>query len=331
MRNLCAALVISLATMPQAKADVRSAVEEVVLPSYQKFAKSAEKLADKSQPTCDIQALRPDYQTAYDDWLAIGFLHIGPSEEAGRSLAIHFWPDPKGLGAKAQRALLLGDAAILSAESFAKQSVAARGLPALERLLYPEAGTLDADGNDPCPLLRATTRDMARLANEIATAWEGDQGFAALLLSAGMEGNSRYLTEREARQALFTQLMSGLEFTADQRLGRPLGTFDRPRPERAEAKASQRSQRNVAVSLRALRAYADALEPEAKQTLAAFDRAISLAEALDDPIFGGVSEPEKRLKIEILQQSVKAVQAVALSEMAAKLQVDLGFNSQDGD
>jgi predicted lipoprotein len=84
-----------------------------------------------------------------------------------RGLAIHFWPDPKGLGWKAQRALLTGDPAALQPEAFAQQSIAARGLPALERLLYP-AEALPAD---PCTLILATADDMARVATELDQGW----------------------------------------------------------------------------------------------------------------------------------------------------------------
>ena len=95
--------------------------------------------------------------------MAVAHLSLGPAEEDGRGLAILFWPDPKALGWKAQRALLTGDPAALQPDAFAQQSVAARGLPALERLLYP-AEALPAD---PCPLILATADDMARTGREL--------------------------------------------------------------------------------------------------------------------------------------------------------------------
>lgn len=306
-----------------ATADVASVVQDHILSGHARFAQSAGSLRDISEKTCDASILQPEFHATYDAWMAISHLHFGPAETQGRGLAIAFWPDPKGLGQKAQLRLLTGDPAALTPSAFAQQSVAARGLAGLERLLYP-AETLPAD---PCPLIRATATNLADMADALATDWGP---FAELLLHPGAEGNIRYLTEDEVKQALFTQLGAGLEFIADQRLGRPLGTFDKPRPERAEARASARSLRNVALELAALRQMAGLLVT-APRTDAAFARAEALAADLDDPTLAGVAEPAGRLKVEILQQAVRAIHATAVQEMGAALGVDMGFNSQDGD
>jgi predicted lipoprotein len=317
MRILLAALLL---TTPAA-ADTAQVVNDHIRTGYQQFAESAAALA--AIESCDVEALRPAFRDAFDAWLAIAHLHLGPSEDEGRSLAIQFWPDPKGLGAKAQRALLTGDPAALTPDFMAQQSVAARGLAGLERLLYP-ADPLPAD---PCPLIQATADDMARLASELSAGWGP---FGDLLLTAGDPGNPRFLTEDEAKQALFTQLATGLDYVADRRIGRPLGTFDKPQPNLAEARASARSLRNVALSLQALRDLAQMLT-DGPKTLAAFDHALDLAAKLDDPTFETVADPQSRLKVEILQQAVRAIRDAALAEIGPALGVTLGFNSQDGD
>ena len=317
-------LATPLSTEP-AQADVAGALRDHILPGYAGFADATAALAGAAEGSCDPAVLRPAWNDAFDAWMAVSHLHLGPVEEGGRGLAIAFWPDPKGLGWKHQQALMTGDPAVLEPESFADQSVAARGFFALERLLYP-AADLPAD---PCPLIRATTADLARIAAEVQAGWQ--DGFADVLLTAGAEGNTTYLTGGEARQALFTQLATALEFDADQRLGRPLGTFDRPRPERAEAVASGRSLRNLVLSLQALRGFTLALSPDLPKSTAAFDRAIAQAEALDDPVFAGVADPSGHLKVEILQQSIRSLRQVVLAELGGQLGVTVGFNSADGD
>lgn len=321
MRQLC--LIAFLAT--PALADFPETVRNHILPGYAAFADASRALADETQQTCDAEALKPGFNAAFDAWLGIQHIALGPVEARGDSLAIEFWPDPKALGARQQRALLAGGLTALTPEAMAEQSVAVRGFPALERLLYP-AEPLPAD---PCPLIRATAADLARMAAEVQAGWL--DGFAATMLTAGEPGNTAFLSRPEVRQALFTQLMAGLEFLADQRLGRPLGTFDQPRPERAEARASGRSLRNVTLSLIAMRAMVESLTPDVPLTLAAFDRAIGLAEKLDDPVFAGVATPSGRLKVEILQQAVTALREAALMELAPELDVGIGFNAADGD
>lgn len=294
-------------------------------PGYAAFADATATLAATAAETCDPAALKPGFQTAFDAWIGVQHLRFGPVEEDGLGLAIQFWPDPKGSGAKAQRALLLGDPAALTPDNFAGQSVAARGLSGLERLLYP-ADPLPAD---PCPLIRATATDLARMAAQVNADWI--TGYGPLLLTAGEPGNTTCLTRPEVRQVLFTQIIAALEFLLDQRFARPLGTFDNPRPERAESVASGRSLRNVQLSLAALRAMVDTLTPDVPRTMAAFDHALDLARALDDPVFADVATPQGRLRVEILQQSVTALRDTALAELGPEPDVGIGFNAADGD
>lgn len=313
-----------LLAMP-VRADVAGAVQSTILPRIAAFETATAALAGAAQGTCTPADLRPAYHAAFDAFLGIAHLNLGPLEDDGRGLAIAFWPDPKGLGARALTALVAaGDPAVLEPATFAEQSIAVRGLFTLERLLFAEPA-------DPyrCALTRAVTADLARMAAEVGAGWRN--GFAQTLLAAGSAGNTRYLDATEARQALFTQLIAGLDRVADVRLGRPLGTFDRPRPERAEARASGRSLRNVALALAALRDLAVALVPESPLTQAAFDRAVGLAATLDDPVLAGVGNPSGWLKVEILQQAARAARDAAQAEIGPALGVSAGFNSADGD
>jgi uncharacterized protein len=316
------AILVALLLAGPAAADTETVLRDHIRPGHAAFAGAAKALAQID--SCNPGDLRPAFAAAYDAWMAVAHLHLGPAEEDGRALAIHFWPDPKGLGLKAQRALLAGDTTSLTPEAMAQQSVAARGLPALERLLYPA----EALPPSACPLILATADDLARMADEMDAAW-GPYG--DLLLTAGQPGNTAYLSPDEATQALFTQLVTGLEYIADRRIGRPLGTFDKPRPELAEARASGRSQRNLTLSLQALRDLAVDLTPDSPRTQAAFDHALKLAEGLDDDGFDGIVDPQGWLKLEILQQAVRATRETAIAELAPALGVSLGFNSQDGD
>jgi uncharacterized protein len=309
-----------------ATADLAEAVDQVITPAYARLADAAADLDAAARQDCAPRAMQAPFQQAWDAWARIDFLRLGPVEEQGRSLAIAFWPDPKSSGLRAQQALVAGDPQVIADPArFAQVSVAARGLSGLERLLYPSAVTGAEDRL--CALRRATAADLARMTADIAAEWPAH---AALLTTPG-DANTSYLTTDEARQALFTQLVTGLASLSDGRLGRPLGTFQKPRPERAEAVASGRSLRNIRLSLEGLRDLALALHPDAPLTQAAFDRALALAEDLEDPVLVGVSTPQGRLKVEILQQAVQSAQAAVETEIGAALGVSTGFNARDGD
>ncbi|MFM7336086.1 MAG: imelysin family protein [Tabrizicola sp.] len=311
------ATLLALLLASPALADTTAVVQDHIRPGFTAFADAATALA--AIDSCDPKAIRPAFNATYDAWMQVAHLTVGPAEEDGRGLAVLFWPDPKGSGWKAQRALL---ATPPTTEDMAQQSVAARGLPALERLLYPTEALETA-----CPLIQVTADDLAATAAALAADW-GPYG--DLLITAGEPGNDRFLKPEEATQALFTQLATGLETLADRRIGRPLGTFDKPRPDLAEAHAAGRSVRNIALSLAALRDLAAKLSPESAKTLAAFDHALKLAEGLD-PDIDRITDPQAWLKLEILQQAVRATRDTAIAELGPALGVELGFNSADGD
>jgi uncharacterized protein len=316
------ASLLALVVATPALADTAKVVTDHARPGYAAFADAAQGLADLD--SCDTKTLRPAFHATYDAWMAVEHLHLGPSEEEGRALSILFWPDPKRLGAKAQTALLASDPATLTPEAMAEQSVAARGLSGLERLLYPA----EPLGTDPCPLIHATADDLARTGAELAAGWGP---FGETLLTAGQPDNTRFLKPEEATQALFTQLATGLEFIADRRIGRPLGTFDKPRPDLAEGHASGRALANITLSLNALKGLAASLSPDSARTLAAFDHALDLADGVKDPTLDGITDPQGWLKLEILQQAVRSTRDTAIAEIGPALGVELGFNSQDGD
>ena len=318
------ALILTLLASPAA-ADVAQAVD-VITPAYAALADSTADLARAAAADCAPEGLRPAFQAAWDDWARIDFLRLGPVETDGRALAMAFWPDPKGSGLRAQQAALAEGAAVASdPDRFARASVAMRGFAGLERLLYPSP--LQGAEAELCLLTRATAADLARMGADIAAEWPAH---AELLTHPG-EGNVAYLTPTEARQALYTQLVTGLSALEKNRLGRPLGTFDKPRPDRAEAVAAGRSLRNVVQSLTGMRDLALALHSPAPQTQAAFDRALGLAARLEDPVLAGVADPQRRLKVEILQQAVNSAKVAVETEIGPALGVSAGFNAQDGD
>lgn len=318
IRPALALCLLALAT--PARADVAEAVRDVILPGYARFTQATADLA--ALGTCDPVPLRAGWNAAFDAWLGVAHLRLGPVEDEGRVLAIAFWPDPKGIGPKQTAALLReADPAKLAPDHIAEQSVAVRGLFGLERLLYPAE---PLTGDYPCALAHALADDLARMAADTEAGWTG--GFADQLLTPG--AGQRYLNQTEARQALLTVLITGLEFSADTRIGRPKGSFDKPRPERAEARASGRSIRNVTLSLQALRELAHALHGDIPQTEAAFQRALTDAEKADP---AQVGNPQAWLKADILAQDIHAIRDAAMIEIAPALGASVGFNAADGD
>ena len=55
------------------------------------------------------------------------------------------------------------------------------------------------------------------------------------------------------------------------------------------------------------------------------------SETLNDPLLDHITDPQAWLKLEILQQAIRATRDTAIAEIGPALGVELGFNSQDGD
>lgn len=337
---LAAALVLPLlAGAP--RADTGSMIADVVdhhiLPRMQAFAAGAAALDTAAEADCEAGSatLRDAYQHAFDSWISASHLRFGPTETDNRAFALAFWPDARGTVPKALRqALAGGDPSLRDPDAFAKASVAMRGFFALDYLLYDPAFRDLGTPDDRCALVRAVAADLDRTASLILGDWT--HRWAGLLKTAGE--NDTYRSQAEAVQEIYKALYAGLEITADSRLGQPLGTFDRPRPERAEAWRSGRSLRNVELSLVALRDLARRMAAglEAQPDLApqldyAFGRAIETTVALDDPVFAGIIDPMQRFRVESLQQMLFGIRNMIRSELGPALGVDEGFSLNDGD
>ena len=324
---------LALAAAPAAASELSSSItDQLILPAFQELAADAVELADTASTDCNPQSetLRAAYGAAFDAWIAASHYRFGPTETDSRAFALAFWPDSRSKTPKALANLIRNeDAGIKDPANFASYSIAARGFYALEFLLYdPELSTAGSAGYR-CALTRAISTDIAATAQAIGINWE--QSYAAEMRTPA----SRYQSDEEITQELLKALTTGLQVLDGMRLGRPLGSFDRPRPNRAEARRSGRSLRHVLISLNALEPLALALaggnhELQANIT-AGFAKARKKAEALNDPDFAGVSNPASRFRIESLQQEIKDLRVLMTEKLGPALGVAAGFNSLDGD
>ncbi|GMG82371.1 imelysin family protein [Paralimibaculum aggregatum] len=331
MRVLALCLALLWPAAAAAGPSVDAALDGHVLPRVARLAEAGAALSAAAEARCapEGEALRAAYHAAYDAWAGVSHLRFGPMEEADRGYALAFWPDTRGATARSLARLLGEDPALLAdPAAFATVSVAARGLLALERLLYDAPGAAPA----ACGVIRAVSRDIAGTAAGLADAW----ALHAPLMRAPGPENALYASEMEVLRTLFTAVATGLEFNADVRLGRPMGSFERPRPLRAEAHRSGRSLRIVRLSLAAIEELALALAvtapaPDRAAIAAALDGARGAAAALDDPVFAGVATPQGRFRVEALQQRIRDARAEVTARLGPALGVSAGFNALDGD
>lgn len=308
---------------------VDEAVDDVIVPGYATFAEASAALADDARADCTPQALATPLAAAFDAWAPVGDIRLGPSEKLAPAIA--FWPDPRGFTHKTLTALIAAeDRVVDDAAAFAGGSVAGRGLFALEMLLFDPAFDAYTPQSYTCRLVRRITDDMAAQADALAKEWS--TVYAKRLKTAGAPGNADFRTPQEARRAIYTQILVSLEFTRDKRLGRPLGTFEKPRPRRAAARRSGQSLAIVINATDGAVALAQALaDTDLPETRTAFDRVHAAARKITNPAFADITDPSARFRLEVLQQKVDGVETAIETELGLPLGLKPGFNSQDGD
>lgn len=311
---------------------IETIVNDHILSGFTRLTTETQALKQAADTNCAANSteLRAAWHQAFDAWISVSHLRFGPSEVNDRAFALAFWPDPRGSTPRGLQNLIDDqDPIVNSMVEFDDASIAVRGFYALEFLLYdPRISTL-GDAAYRCQLVQVIASDIDANARAILNDWT--ENYAADLLNPG----TVYRSEDEALQELFKALNTGLQFTSDTRLGRPMGNVDRPRPKRAEAWRSGRSLHNVVVSLTALRELAMLLsEPSPDLTAllsVEFDTSLTKAGQLNDPVFANVATPVGRLRVEALQQTINDIRALVANDLGPNLGVAAGFNSLDGD
>lgn len=326
MRALFLCLTTALAT--PAWADIAEVVNDHLRPSFAGFSARTAELARAAQSSCDPASLAAPFHAAFDAWMPLADVRLGPSEQAALSIA--FWPDSRGFTEKALRQILsANDPVAADPAAYAHVSIAARGFFALEKMLFDPAFAPRPDAPLNCTLVQTIAADLAAQAAALETAWA--EGYAETLLTAG--ANSTFQTPLEARRAIYTQILAGLEFTEASRIGRPLGEPLKPRPKLAESWRSGRSLRNITLAsetaLRLAHALGDDLPlPKSDAALA---RVLDQASTITDPSFQDIDDPRARFRLEVLKQSVVSLKSALSEELGPPLSLTAGFNSQDGD
>jgi len=330
-RILIAAAVVCAPLAATANPSISAIIDNHILPRFEALASTSQALSETAAQDCDPTSddLRTAYGVAFDAWVSASHLRFGPTEVDDRAFALAFWPDSRGATPRALAALIADEDPIgLDAEAYSEVSIAARGFYALEFLLYDDELMQPSDYH--CALVQTVTEDIAATSLAIHNDWQTHKG---VLLSPGPDAT--YRSDEEVLQEMLRALTAGLQFTQDSRLGRPLGTFDRPRPTRAEARRSGRSAQHVMLSLMSLQDLASHLAVS-DATLAntlnrQFEDSLGKLADLDDSVFAGVADPQSRLRVEVVSQSIGTIRTTVQAELGPTLGVAAGFNSLDGD
>lgn len=315
-------------------------IEGAILPRYEAFAAAAAVQAGDWAKACadgdaggEADSLKENFQKVSDGWSGVEFVTTGPIGESLRADRI-FGPDrrnyvAKALGELANRAKA-GD---ITPESMRSVSVAAQGLPALERVLF-EPGSVDPAAR--CRIGVAISRNLASIAADVVSEWKAPEGPLAKL-KRGEGDRLHFADPAQAAARLMTDLAGGLQRLNDVKLLPVLGAdLDAARPKAAEGWRSGRAARAVRVTIASLTdiekifaaaAPADVAAADAKLFAAAGEAAARLPDDLGE----AAADPKRRKTVEAAVAALKAAQRDVAKNLAPALSLPLGFNALDGD
>ena len=328
----------------------RAAVETHILPRYDLLAAAMADLDGAATEFCaapsaaGLPALQAAFARSMDAWQDIQHVRFGPVDWFFRSQRLAFWPDPRNTIGKQMGEMLAKHAAGgVTAEALAKGSVATQGLPALERLVSgDDAGRLitGPESDYLCRYVTGIAGNLAQIARETRSAWRdgGDRAFARMILETG-KPDAAYRNDEEATLDLFKSLYTAVELAADHKLARPLGaSIADARPRLAESWRSERSLRNIQRNLAAaqdlyLTGFAPVVSDKVLDTALrdAFNRALSSADALKQPLETAVQDRLARPQAEKLAADTLALKKLLVEKLPAALGIPVGFNALDGD
>lgn len=337
------------ACAPQDPQAVTSAAlaSQVLLPTYSQWVDADRQLAQSALAFCQgqesLEKARADFLVAQKAWASLQPLLIGPLAEGNRAWSVQFWPDKKNLVGRQVEQLVANGGAIDSA-SLAKASVVVQGLSAYEYILFDSKPELASDASKAsyCPLLTAIADRQKALAEDILSAWKRNDG---MLAQMSKFPNQRYADAHEAIADLLRAQVTALD-SLKKKLGAPMGRQSKgaPQPYQAEAWRSQSSLKSLRASLSAAQAVWNGVDGKGLRSLLPSDQKplaekidaayAAAAKSLDDnthTLGELLAAPAGQNVLNDIYDRLNTVHRLHELELARVLNIQLGFNANDGD
>jgi predicted lipoprotein len=304
---------------------------------YQALVTSAENLQQQSQSYCQapekhsLEAVSDAWEEAFNAWQRVRFVDFGPIERDNIAWQLQFWPDSKNLVARKTDNWLKGDQPITAA-ALAADSVAAKGFPALEYLLFDPSvsgGKHALPDARACGLLQAVSAQI----HDNATRLNGDWS----------RFKSHFLSRPEYADTTVSAAMHSLEILRDKRLAAPMGLGGKGRrnPYIADAWRSGESLETIEATLHGLQNYflpgflalmdERQLSPLAEQFGLRLTEALVRLDEMPDAMAPLLKTDEGYRKLQLLYIDLDRLATLLNGPIASELGIIKGFNSSDGD
>ncbi|WP_424939206.1 imelysin family protein [Aliiroseovarius sp. S253] len=330
---LLPAQILSAQVAPTADhADISDRVLTVIESQFSAFRNESATLAQTAVDFCDGGAREPVIDALEATWLAwapLDAYQFGPIEQQAAALTVNFFPDKKNFTGRAlHQHLKRPEAEQDDPAIVASSSAALQGLPAIERLLFEDLPT--------CPSLVGVTGNLAHMAQNLYDGWFAANGWADLARGAGPD-NPVYLADTEFTKQIYTAIDFSILRLKEHRLARPLGTYERAFPKRAEAWRSGLTNQIMISQLEGIIAlvdqgFADAVSKPARvEALKTLEELRTRIDSIGAPLAVAVEDPLMRVRIEGIMSKLDYLQTQMDEDLGRDLSVQSGFSAGDGD
>ncbi len=324
-----------------------------VLPSYQNLQTHSALLSSQTATFCaqtnptdnELVALQQSWRDVVTSWQTIQWLKVGPIANDNRNFRLYYWPDSKdnvGSGITS----LLASSETVTEDFIAKQSVGSQGLPALELVLFAtgQESLLAADDKEKrCEVISAISANVASISTEVNNAWQISSGNYHAQLT---QGTGDFSSKKDAVEELVTNWLEQVERVKDEKMLVPLGAASPGLPSVAEhivsGDAISSIQTNIATFNVIFTAggghgFDDILinhlsqKNIATEMTAAIDGAIIAATALEGSFPHLLKTDDGRIELSTAIDSLRALRDVLTVDFVQATDINIGFNSNDGD
>lgn len=337
---------------------LRDTGQQVILPLHETFLAESLSLSEAATQYCslearseqDLTALKNRWIAAMNAWEGIQGFQFGPVTDDNQAWKIQFWPDRKNLIARKTEQFVKRDSAI-NLNALQNASVVIRGLSAMEYLLYDTPADQlrmpPPSGLRYCQHLQAAAQNLHQVADFLYSAWDPASGNYLKTWSKPGPDNLSYPDQTASIAAIIETQVYALERIKRDKLERPLALVDQGQANTylLEWWRSKQSREAILINLHSLQLLFNGGNGEGLATLlkhrdgevlaneinAKFDRAISITAAIEGSLFDGHNTSDTQLAILHLQGLLGELLAAFKRELPAKLNITLGFNSNDGD
>lgn len=336
--------------------------EQVMVKSYQSFKQQVTDLNLLAQKFCQsadqasLETLQTQWRASMAAWMRTETFRLGPVVDALLDYKIFFLPvNPNQI----EDAIAGTEPKSISASYLLNGSVARKGLPAIEYLIFSASGdkqtvlqgftSESAGASRRCDYLHAVTQDLEINADSLLDAWMGKEtNYLASWQNAG-KGSEVYMTVQEAVDTLVNSMAVSLENIKDKKLSAPagLGENKSPKPSKLESLRSLNSLENIKNNLLGFNSVylntvnsdnyygfddylvdigATELDQKIRQQFATVIKAV---ERIPEPLSQAVLTDTDN--IQMASEQIRELLRLIKQDMASELGVVIGFNSADGD